>query len=60
MLIVDDRIAVRGPMRDFIEATTPYKVCDAVDNGVSVIHKARESRCDLVLLNLSIRFKIAW
>ena len=54
MLIVDDRIAVRGAIREFIEATTPYKVWDAVDDGVSAIHKAMEARCDLVLLNLSL------
>jgi DNA-binding NarL/FixJ family response regulator len=44
---------VRGAIKEFIEATTSYKVCDAVDNDVSVIHKARESRCDLVLLHLA-------
>ena len=44
---------MRGAIREFIEATTSYKVCDAVDNDVSVIHKARESRCDLVLLHLA-------
>jgi DNA-binding NarL/FixJ family response regulator len=43
---------VRGAVRHFIEATTPYKVCDAVDDGVSAVHKAMEARCDLVLLNL--------
>ena len=40
LLIVDHRTAVRGAIREFIEATTPYKVCDAVDDGVSAIHKA--------------------
>ena len=40
-------------MWEFIEATTPYKVCDAVDDGVSAIHKAMEARCDLILLHLS-------
>ena len=43
---------MRGAVRHFIEATTPYKVCDAVDDGVSAIHKATEARCDLVLLYL--------
>jgi DNA-binding NarL/FixJ family response regulator len=52
--VVDDRTAVRGAIRHFIEATTPYKVCDAVDDGVSAIHKAMEARCDLILLNLSV------
>ena len=45
---------MRGAVRHFIEATTPYKVCDAVDDGVSAIHKAMEARCNLVLLNLSM------
>jgi|SRR5215472_3071357 len=54
LLIVDDRAAVRGAVRHFIEATTPYKVCDAVDDGLSAVHKAMEARCDLVLLNLSM------
>ena len=44
---------MRGALSRFIEATTPYKVCDAVDNGVSAIHKAM-ARCDLILLNLSM------
>jgi len=45
---------VRGAVRHFIEATTPYKVCDTVGDGVSAIHKATEARCDLVLLNLGM------
>jgi DNA-binding NarL/FixJ family response regulator len=44
---------VRGAIRNFIEATTPYRVCDGADHGVAVIHqKATESRCDLILLHL--------
>jgi DNA-binding NarL/FixJ family response regulator len=45
---------VRGAIRDFIEATTLYKVCDAVDDGASAVHKAMEARCDLILLHLSM------
>ena len=45
---------MRGAIREFIEATTPYRVCDVVDDGVSAIHKAMEARCDLILLNLSM------
>jgi DNA-binding NarL/FixJ family response regulator len=52
--MVDDRTAVRAAIWNFIEATTPYKVCDAVDDGVSAIHKAMEAHCDLILLNLSV------
>ena len=42
-----------GAIRNLIEATTPYKVCDAVDTDVSVIHKATENHCDLILLHLT-------
>ena len=44
---------MRGAIRDFIEVTTAYKVCAAVDDGVSAIRKATESCCDLVLLHLT-------
>ena len=44
---------MRGALERFIEATTPYKVCDAVDNDVSVIHKATENHCDVILLHLT-------
>jgi DNA-binding NarL/FixJ family response regulator len=43
---------VRGAIREFIEATTSYKVCDAIDNHASAIHKATENHCDLILLHL--------
>ena len=42
---------MRGAIRNFIEATTPYRVCDAVDDGVSAVRKAMGSICDVVLLN---------
>ncbi len=51
---MDDRTAVRGAIRDFIEVTTPYKVCGAVDDGVSAIQKATESCCDVILLHLQV------
>ena len=44
---------MRGAVRLFIEATTHYKVCDAVGNDASVIHKAKENNCDLILLHLT-------
>jgi len=43
---------VRGAIRDFIEATTPYQVCDEVEDALSAIRKATASRCDLILLHL--------
>ena len=45
---------MRGAIREFIEAATPYKVCDAVDNDASAIHKAKESCCDLILIHLGV------
>jgi DNA-binding NarL/FixJ family response regulator len=45
---------VGGAIREFIEATTSYRVCATVDNDPSVIHKAKESRCDLILLHLTV------
>ena len=51
---MDDRTAVRGAIREFIEAATPYKVCDAIDNDLSVIHKTTEARCDLILIHLGV------
>lgn len=44
---------MRGAVSDFIEATTPYKVGDAVDDGVSAIHKAKENHCELIVLHLT-------
>ena len=44
---------MRGAVRNFIEDATPYKVCDAVDDGLSAIHKAMEARCDVILLHPS-------
>lgn len=43
---------MRGAIRDFIEATTRYVVCDTVEDAPSAIQKATESRCDLILLHL--------
>ena len=45
---------MRGAIRQCIEATTPYKVCDALGDGVSAIHKAMENHCDLILLHLTL------
>lgn len=53
MLVVDDSAAVRGAIRDFIQATTLYKVCGTVQDCISAIQKATEFRCDLILLHLA-------
>ena len=44
---------MRGALRRFIEGTTPYKVCDAVDDDLCAIDNATELPCDLILLHLS-------
>lgn len=41
-------------MRQFIEATTSYEVCDGVDSDAFAIHKAQENDCDLILLHLTM------
>ena len=45
---------MRGAIRQFIDATTSYKVCDPVDNDASAIHKATECCCDLILIHLGM------
>ena len=45
---------MRGALREFIEATTSYKVCEAVDSDASAIHKAKENHCDLILVHLTL------
>ena len=44
---------MRGAIREFIEATTSYRVCDAVDNDASAIHRATDNHCDLILIHLT-------
>jgi DNA-binding NarL/FixJ family response regulator len=51
---VDDSAAVRGAIRQFFETRTSYRVCDEADDGLSAIQKAEDSRCDLILLDLSM------
>lgn len=40
-------------MREFIEITTTYRVCDGLGNDASAIHKAKQNHCDLILLHLT-------
>ncbi len=50
--MVDNSAAVGGAIRNFIKATTPYRVCEGADTPVSAIQKATERGCDLILLDL--------
>ena len=52
MLIVDDSAAVRGAIRQFVENTTRVKVCGEVEHGPEVVPKAKDSCCELVLLDI--------
>jgi DNA-binding NarL/FixJ family response regulator len=54
MIIVDDSAAVRGAIRQFVEATTSIRVCAEVGNGAEAVQKAKDSRCDLVLLDIGM------
>ena len=48
---MDDSAAVRGAIRQVLQAKTRFKVCEAGD-GHSAIQVATENRCDLVLLDI--------
>lgn len=43
---------MRGVVRTFIEASTPYKVCGEADDGVAAVEKVKQSSCDLIILDL--------
>jgi DNA-binding NarL/FixJ family response regulator len=45
---------VRDAIRSFLEVQTPYRVCGEADDSIVALEKARESSCDLILLNLSM------
>jgi DNA-binding NarL/FixJ family response regulator len=45
---------VRGAIRKFLEGSTKYKVCDEASDGTAAVQKAKESGCDLVLLDLEL------
>jgi DNA-binding NarL/FixJ family response regulator len=45
---------VRDAIRSFLEVHTPYRVCGEANDSIVAVEKARESNCDLILLNLSM------
>ena len=45
---------MRGAIRSHIEAKTPYRVCAEAGDGATAIEDARESGCDLIVLDLSM------
>lgn len=54
MMIVDDSAAVRGAIRQFVEDTTRIRVCAEVENGPEAVQKAKDSGCELVLLDIGV------
>ena len=57
MLIVDDSAAVRGAIRQFVEDTTRIKVCAEAENGSEAVQKAKDSDCELVLLDIGRSYR---
>jgi DNA-binding NarL/FixJ family response regulator len=53
-LVVNDSAAVRDAIRSFLEVHTPYRLCGEANDSIVAVEKARESNCDLILLNLSM------
>ncbi len=51
---MDDSVAVRGAICDFIDRATPFKACCEAGNGVAAIEKARERAPALVILDLNM------
>jgi len=52
ILVVDDNAGVSAAIRNYIEGTTPHRVCAEARNGVEAIEKATELHCDLIVLDL--------
>jgi DNA-binding NarL/FixJ family response regulator len=45
---------VSGAIRCFLEDHTPYRVCGEAGDSIVAIKKAKEARCDMILLDLSM------
>jgi two-component system invasion response regulator UvrY len=54
ILIADDHPIVRQGLGQLIAKTTDMVVADEARNGLEVLNKARESHCDVVLLDISM------
>jgi DNA-binding NarL/FixJ family response regulator len=52
ILIADDSASVRAVIRESIERETPFKICGEATDGIDAIHKARELKPDLVILDV--------
>lgn len=54
ILIADDHEAVRRGIRALLEADGPWEVADEAKDGIEAVAKARRSKPDLVLLDLTM------
>ena len=51
---MDDSAAVRGAIRKILEARTRFRVCCEAGDGLTAIQKAKDHRCELVLLDIGM------
>lgn len=51
---MDDSAAVRGAIRQVVQARTRFRVCDEAGDGRTAIQKATDYCCDLVLLDIGM------
>jgi DNA-binding NarL/FixJ family response regulator len=54
ILLVDDRDFERFTIRAAVEGLTNFQVCGEASNGVEAIHKAKELKPDLVVMDLAM------
>ena len=54
ILLADDHEIVRRGLRDLLEAHPDWEVCAEAENGREAVDRARESRPDVAVLDLSL------
>lgn len=52
ILLADDHEAIRLGMRTLLESQRGWEVCGEADNGETAIHKTRELKPDVVILDI--------
>jgi two-component system nitrate/nitrite response regulator NarL len=51
ILVVDDNAAIRGLVREFIEARPGFEICGEAIDGMEGVQKGRELKPDLIVLD---------
>ena len=54
ILLADDHEIVRRGLRGLLEARPDWEVCAEAENGREAVDRARESRPDVAVLDLSL------